>query len=243
MFNTNFLGYNEPMNCNVDGCEGVVRSRGYCARHYENFRRTGEPLSLREQKALLPKPLCAIGGCGRPVRLKGMCNRHYENVRIYGQAVPEKDLPLDERIARIGWTVTPRGCWEWNGKRNDSGYGILHALRHGHDGARAHRVMFELHVGPIPPGAEIRHKCDNPPCVNPGHLVPGTHLMNMGDMSDRGRSGQAYENRDYQCRNGHDMTSPGAFKIVHPRAGRPYRSCIECARRRSREYAARRRAR
>ena len=185
---------------------------------------------------------CSVEDCDRPVRTRGMCNRHYENARLRGSAIPEKDLPLSERLARTGWTVTDSGCWEWSGKRNDSGYGIVNALRHGYTGARAHRVMFELHVGPIPEGAEIRHKCDNPPCANPDHLEPGTHLMNMDDMTSRGRSPLAYENRENRCKNGHDMTAPGAFKIVTPRDKRPYRTCIECARRRSREYQARQRA-
>lgn len=231
------------MTCKVDGCTRTDKMvRGYCGRHYENFRRTGDPLSLHEKKAALPKPSCIVDGCERTARAKGMCNRHYENKRKYGYAIPERDLPLDKRLARIGWTVTPSGCWEWNGSRHDCGYGIFNALRLGFDGARAHRVMYELHVGPIPEGYEIRHSCDNPPCVNPAHLTPGTHLSNMYDMTSRGRSPRAYENRGNRCDNGHDMTIEGAYKIVYPRNKRPYRTCVICARTRSREYARRKRA-
>jgi hypothetical protein len=77
-------------------------------------------------------------------------------------------------------------CWKWTGcvgglNRN---YGELW------DGKRlvkAHRYSYELLVGPIPPGEEMRHKCDNPLCVNPDHLETGTHVENIADMDQRGR--------------------------------------------------------
>jgi len=49
------------------------------------------------------------------------------------------------------------------------------------------RVMWIDKHGPIPNGKEIRHKCDNPLCINPEHLEIGTHYENMQDMVKRGR--------------------------------------------------------
>jgi hypothetical protein len=74
------------------------------------------------------------------------------------------------------------GCWEWQGARNEHGYGL-------HDGhGRAHRFAFDLVFGSIPPGLVVMHTCDNPPCVNPDHLVLGTKADNTRDMRRKGRA-------------------------------------------------------
>ena len=50
---------------------------------------------------------------------------------------------------------------------------------------KAHRISYEACVGTIPSDLEILHSCDNPACVNPGHLRADTHSQNMIEAYER----------------------------------------------------------
>ena len=71
-------------------------------------------------------------------------------------------------------------CWEWVAGKNSNGYGAF--MRNG-----AHRASYELHIGPIPKGKMVLHRCDNRTCVNPDHLFLGTNDDNMKDMVKKKR--------------------------------------------------------
>jgi hypothetical protein len=80
--------------------------------------------------------------------------------------------------------ATENGCMEWTLHRMKDGYGrikICGQLK------LAHRLSYELSVGPIPDGICVLHRCDNPPCVNPDHLFLGTRTDNSEDMVRKGR--------------------------------------------------------
>lgn len=78
------------------------------------------------------------------------------------------------------------GCWDWIGSRNMNNYGQLSLTRV--KPIAAHRASWIIHNGPIPKGAHVLHKCDNPPCTRPSHLTLGDHKENMRQMSERKRS-------------------------------------------------------
>jgi len=79
------------------------------------------------------------------------------------------------------------GCWQWNGYTNGtkSIYGAIYI-----DGklVKAHRYSYKIYHGNIPAGLIVRHICDHTTCVNPQHLVLGTHKQNTADMFERGRN-------------------------------------------------------
>lgn len=80
--------------------------------------------------------------------------------------------------------ITPSGCWEYQGHRNNQGYG---RTRRKKKLWRTHRLSFTLAYGPIPNGLDVLHECDNPPCINPAHLFLGDDDDNARDRERKGR--------------------------------------------------------
>ncbi|EAY3775021.1 hypothetical protein CIH61_14265 [Salmonella enterica] len=79
-------------------------------------------------------------------------------------------------------------CIEWTGYRTRDGYG---RQRIGEKLYLSHRVAYckskGIDISEID-GLLVRHKCDNPACINPEHLEIGDQFDNMRDMKERGRN-------------------------------------------------------
>lgn len=72
-------------------------------------------------------------------------------------------------------------CWPWLGEKPKKGYGRYR-------GEPAQRVAWEdAKKQRFPAGLLGTHSCDNPPCCNPLHVVPGTHAENQADSARKGR--------------------------------------------------------
>lgn len=147
---------------------------------------------------------CSVGGCERESRALGWCTAHRYRVKKYGHPgpaaiknIPPKDLHGGDVLDWRGWDVSDLGCWVVRGTKNPDGYGQLKVWG---EGRGAHRVAYEHWVGPIPDGLIIRHKCDNPPCINPDHLEPGSHVDNSRDRVERGRSRVSKGERNPQAK-------------------------------------------
>lgn len=131
--------------------------------------------------------------------------------------------------AKIG-PVTPSGCAPWMAAKT-SGYGVVQYNGRVH---RAHRVVYECVVGPIPSGLEIDHLCRNRACVNPEHLEAVPQSVN----NMRSLSASALHARKSHCLRGHELTTDNVY--VRKRGHKQERFCRECSRMRDAARYARR---
>ena len=139
--------------------------------------------------------------------------------------------PLEVRFwAKVAKPLTGDGCWLWMGHRNQGGYGQVSVNRHMR---QAHRVAYELSVGPIPEGLTLDHLCRVRHCVNPSHLEPVTELENIR----RGTVGENMRSKTH-CPQGHPYDEANTR---HTKNGN--RLCRACYREHQRRYLERAKSR
>ena len=136
------------------------------------------------------------------------------------------------------WSLVDKtgSCWLWLGKRNPAGYGVVTPTLAG--SRYAHRAAYTLTRGPVPQGMDLDHichsadsckgRCQHRRCVNPAHLEPVTHYVNMR------RGKQANQTH---CKHGHELA--GENLIIRQRANgiHTYRQCRACLQIRARKSA------
>lgn len=125
-----------------------------------------------------------------------------------------------------------KGCWFWTGSKNQGGYGTFGVnQRNVKFKTSAHRIAYELCVGPIPDGYTVDHKkCKNHDCVNPAHLEPVPHRVNLlrGDTINARNAAKTH------CLRGHKFTKKNTYLYRTKGTDWIRRQCRACARMRQR---------
>ena len=147
--------------CSISGCTNKYRSIGLCSSHWKINKKYGTPT-----------PLC---WCGEPAQTNG---------GNQGASLRCKEHTLADRFWDYVDIKGKDECWEWKGSKTAANYGLMWfngELQY------AHRLSLEMDGRPVPSKWYACHRCDNPPCVNPKHLFPGSPRDNSLDMVSKNR--------------------------------------------------------
>ena len=83
---------NMKRKCKIDECENKHRSKGFCSKHYQRFRRYRNPLYV------IPTRICSLKSCNKKHRCKNLCEIHYQRFRKHGNPlhIRERFCSLEE---------------------------------------------------------------------------------------------------------------------------------------------------
>lgn len=166
----------------------------------------------------MPDNTCAVGGCDRTAVTRGWCPAHYKRWWRTGDPLGKANWQA-KVLAGIRIDEPDAGCWRIDGAQRQATTGYMKVYAAGRN-QYAHRVVYELVVGPVPAGLELDHLCRNRWCVCPDHLEPVTREENIR----RAVAARA------TCRRGHPYSEWGF------RDSRGQRQCRLCARLRSHRH-------
>lgn len=182
----------------------------------------------------MAKRTCVADDCDKGHKARGLCRSHYAQLRrrelrlSRPRPTPEqrfwikvdKNGPLPVERPDLG------NCWVWRTAKRDSTR-VSFVVKSGSK-VLAHRMGYELIVGPIPDGLVLDHLCRRPRCVRFSHLEPVTQATNIA----RGlgpallREWDAKKRALTHCKWGHEYTPPNTRIKKNGTRG-----CKACARR------------
>ena len=78
--------------CKVPNCEGKVLAKGYCSKHYQQYKKYGEELAPPKQT------ICKVDGCEGKHKAKGYCDKHYLQYLRHGEILERTRFNSNEIV-------------------------------------------------------------------------------------------------------------------------------------------------
>lgn len=117
-------------------------------------------------------------------------------------------------------------CWLWTGALSRGGYAKFYEpTSAGPRNVYGHRWSYERAVGPVPTGLELDHLCRVRRCVNPLHVEPVTHRVNLLRSDTRAATRRRHAAVTH-CPKGHPYE--GTNLMIARHGGCEHRTCRVC---------------
>jgi len=155
--------------CSAAGCERRAIARGWCSKHYQSWKKYGDPLKSTLRQADFT---CAAAGCDSPAKTTGLCIKHYTRQLRNGDPLAVQYIRGDDSArfeSYVDRSGGPDACHPWTGGQCTGGYGQISIKG---ELELVHIVAWEFEHGPKPPGMDIDHECHNR-AVRDGLCRPG----------------------------------------------------------------------
>lgn len=100
-------------------------------------------------------------------------------------------IEINDKVRNISYTVDDSGCWICTSHKpkiqrdGSKAYYSISSPYKKNKVMMIHQLVYRYFKEDYENGLCVRHKCDNPLCINPEHLEVGTHQDNMDDMYSR----------------------------------------------------------
>ena len=139
--------------CRIDGCGNALRVQKHqlCSKHYDRFRKTGDPLGVLPSRWNgYEKPKCKADGCNDVAYSLGYCRTHYLRFKKYGDpfcGVWHKRKKGEGKK----WHKSPTGYVVRFDPKNPSASSNGQVYQHRH-------VMSQLLGRPLRDGENVHHK-------------------------------------------------------------------------------------
>lgn len=177
------------VECALEGCKNTVYAKPYQLKKRNCYCSMECSWKGRDRNSVRLKCLfCGVDFIGKKYSMvngNGLCCSQKCGKRYHADTTKQDP---EERFWSKVKILSEDECWEFQGCKNQDGYGIFNIDRHHLRSGGAHRASWIFaNKQEIPKGMKILHSCDNPPCCNPKHLRLGTQQENIEDMLLRKR--------------------------------------------------------
>ena len=145
----------DVLPCTVNKCGRPIKALGYCAAHYERFRKYGDPLGggpFRKPWAKQGGAKCKFEGCDRFSVAREMCTAHYARWHRCGNTLDDRPLLTRQNLG--GKQIDAQGYIYWTDSRHPMAIKNFRVYEH--------RVVMSEFLGrPLLKNENVHHKNGN----------------------------------------------------------------------------------